>query len=145
MKIRCFLLALMLALSAGAARAQVKFETVSTDALHALALKEGKLVFIDLYASWCPPCRTMEREVFSRRDVGDFMENYFVAAKYDTDRSTGAELMKRYGNNAIPLYLIFNTDGDLLGRIEGAADAETFLKNLRTILNRDNGKKRTEN
>ncbi|MFR6634084.1 MAG: thioredoxin family protein [Alistipes onderdonkii] len=89
---------LMLALAAGAAQAQVKFETKSTDAVREMAVKTGKLVFIDLYATWCPPCRTMEREVFSRRDVGDFMEQHFVAAKYDVDKTTGKELLKRYGS-----------------------------------------------
>ena len=91
---------LMLALAAGAAQAQVKFETKSTDAVREMAVKTGKLVFIDLYATWCPPCRTMEREVFSRKDVGDFMEQHFVAAKYDVDKTTGKELLKRYGSGA---------------------------------------------
>lgn len=125
---------MLLACSAVAVDAQVRFETKSTDAVRAMALKSGKLVLIDLYAAWCSPCREMEREVFSRRDVGDFVERYFVAAKYDIDKPTGKALLKRYGNGAIPLYLVFNTDGDLLGRIQGAADAETFLENLDTIL-----------
>ena len=112
---------LMLALAAGAAQAQVKFETKSTDAVREMAVKTGKLVFIDLYATWCPPCRTMEREVFSRKDVGDFMERHFVAAKYDVDKTTGKELLKRYGSGAIPLYLVFDTQGELLGRIQGVA------------------------
>lgn len=84
----------------------------------------------------------MERDVFSRRDVGEFMERYFVAAKYNTDKTTGRELLKKYGNGSIPLYLIFDTEGGLLGRIQGAADAGTFLDNLRQILARqtDTGK-----
>ena len=53
---------LMFALGTGAAQAQVKFETKSTDAVREMAIKQGKLVFIDLYASWCPPCRMMERQ-----------------------------------------------------------------------------------
>ena len=114
---------LMLALAAGAAQAQVKFETKSTDAVREMAVKTGKLVFIDLYATWCPPCRTMEREVFSRKDVGDFMEQHFVAAKYDVDKTTGKELLKRYGSGAIPLYLVFDTQGELLGRIQGGGQA----------------------
>ena len=112
----------MFALGTGAAQAQVKFETKSTDAVREMAIKQGKLVFIDLYASWCPPCRMMERQVFSRKD--------------DTDKTTGRELMKRYGRDAIPLYLVFDTRGELLGRIQGAADAETFMDNLRTIIAR---------
>ena len=120
----------MFALGTGAAQAQVKFETKSTDAVREMAIKQGKLVFIDLYASWCPPCRMMERQVFSRKD------QRFVAAKYDTDKATGRELMKKYGSGAIPLYLVFDTRGELLGRIQGAADAETFMDNLRTIIAR---------
>ena len=94
---------LLLALGTGAARAQVKFETKSTDAVREMAIKQGKLVFIDLYASWCPPCRMMEKQVFSRKDVGEFMDQRFVAAKYDTDKTTGRELLKKYGSGSIPL------------------------------------------
>lgn len=121
---------LMLALAAGAAQAQVKFETKSTDAVREMAVKTGKLVFIDLYATWCPPCRMMEREVFSRKDVGDFMERHFVAAKYDVDKTTGKEL----------LYLVFDTQGELLGRIQGAAKPDEFINNLQTILDRQKPK-----
>ncbi|MDE5691486.1 MAG: thioredoxin family protein [Alistipes sp.] len=131
-----WILFLAVALAAGAAQAQVKFETVSTDAVREMAVKQGKLVFIDLYASWCPPCKMMERLVFSRKDVGDFMEQRFVAAKYDTDQPTGKELLSRYGNGAIPLYLIFDTKGELLGRIQGASSADEFMDSIRKILKR---------
>lgn len=67
----------------------MRFETLSTDALRERAVKSGKLVFIELYADWCPPCRVMEREVFSDREVGAFFERHFVAARYDTDRARG--------------------------------------------------------
>lgn len=117
-----------------------KFETKSTDAVREMAVKTGKLVFIDLYATWCPPCRTMEREVFSRKDVGDFMEQHFVAAKYDVDKTTGKELLKRYGSGAIPLYLVFDTQGELLGRIQGAAKPDKFWADLQTILDRQQPK-----
>lgn len=127
---------LLLACLAGAAAAtgQVRFDTRSTDAVREEAVRTGKLVFIDLYATWCGPCRSMERQVFSREDVGLFMDDRFVAAKYDVDRSTGRELMRRYGQGAIPLYLVFTTEGELLGRIQGASDAETFMESLRKII-----------
>lgn len=127
---------LLLAFGTAAARAQVKFETRSTDAVREMAVKTGKLVFIDLYASWCPPCRMMDRQVFSRKDVGAFMDERFVAAKYDTDKTTGKELMRKYGQGAIPLYLVFNTDGELLGRIQGAAAPDKFMEELQRIIDR---------
>lgn len=131
-----WMLMLAMVLAAAGAEAQVKFETKSTDAVREMAVKEGKLVFIDLYASWCPPCRMMERQVFSRKDVGEFMSERFVAAKYDTDQKTGRELMDRYGNGAIPLYLIFDTNGELLGRIQGATPADELMEGIRKILKR---------
>ena len=127
---------LLAAGAAGSVDAQVRFETGSTDALHEMALQLGKPVFIDLYADWCPPCRMMEQRVFSKKEVGEFMEKYFVAAKYNVDQTTGRELMQRYGSGSIPLYLVFSPDGELLGRITGATDAETFLENLQVILER---------
>ena len=130
------ILSFLMLYAVGVVQAQVKFEDKSTDALREMAIKQQKLVFIDLYATWCPPCRMMEREVFSRKDVGDFMAKYFVAAKYDVDKTTGRELMQRYGEGAIPLYLVFDTKGELLGRIQGGAAAETFMNNLRTIIGR---------
>ena len=83
----------------------------------------------------------MERQVFSRKDVGEFMDQRFVAAKYDVDKTTGLELMKKYGEGSIPLYLVFDTQGEVLGRIQGATDAETFMENLRTIVARQKPKR----
>lgn len=129
-----FALMLLLLLGAASAGAQVRFSTRSTDAVRRMAIEQQKLVFIDLYATWCPPCQMMEREVFSRSDVGAFMEQHFVCAKYDIDKTTGRELLKRYGNRRVPLYLIFNTEGELLGRIRGATDPERFMAEVKRIL-----------
>ena len=127
---------LLLVLLAAPAGAQVRFETGSTDSVRQLAQQQHKLVFIDLYATWCPPCRAMERQVFSQSGVADFMAQHFVAAKYDVDRPTGRKLMERYGRGAIPLYLVFDTEGALWGKIEGASSAEAFVANLQSVVDR---------
>ena len=131
------LLALLaLLLTAAPAAAQVHFETGSTDAVRKLAQEQHKLVFIDLYANWCPPCRAMERQVFSKPEVGDFMAQHFVAAKYNVDQTTGRQLLDRFGHGAIPLYLVFDVTGTLWGTISGASPADTFVANLQSILDR---------
>ncbi len=124
----------MLLFALGTAEAQVHFVSGSTEKLRELATQEGKLLFIDLYAPWCGPCRVMDNEVFSRREVGDFFAQHFVAAKYNVDRPTGSQLMRRHGRGAIPLYLVFSTDGELLGRIEGSSSAEKLMADLQRIL-----------
>lgn len=124
---------LLFALAAWTAQAQVRFETKSTDAIHEMAVREGKMVFIDLFASWCPPCRTMDKQVFSRSDVAEFLHARFIPVKYDVDQPTGKALMKKYDASGIPTYLIFTSEGELLGRITGASDAKTFMADVSRI------------
>ena len=116
MKKILFTLLLVLGISA-AADAQVRFLDSSTDAVRKEAIAQDKLVFIDLYATWCGPCKAMERDVFSKKEVGDFMDEYFVAAKYDIDKPTGKALAGKHGIRSIPTYLVFNTEGGQDNRI----------------------------
>ena len=139
MKKILFTLLLVLGISA-AADAQVRFLDSSTDAVRKEAIAQDKLVFIDLYATWCGPCKAMERDVFSKKEVGDFMDEYFVAAKYDIDKPTGKDLAGKHGVRSIPTYLVFNTKGDLLGKITGSMPAEEFTATLRKII-AETGKK----
>ncbi|MFI3258833.1 MAG: thioredoxin family protein [Rikenellaceae bacterium] len=116
--------------------AQITFHEGGTTALYEKAESEKKLIFIDLYASWCPPCKAMERDVFSRKDVGEFMSKSFVCAKYSVDESIGKSLANQYGVSSIPTYLIFNTDGDLVGRKMGSMSAEDFIKEMQAAIER---------
>lgn len=136
-----FLLLIAGLLAFGATEAQVKWVEGSTDQVRELAVKADKLVFIDLYADWCGPCRMMEERVFKREEVGDYFDRHFVAAKYNVDRPTGRALMQRYGRGSIPFYLILNTDGELLGTILGAYPAEEFLQHIERIVKREGATK----
>ncbi len=124
----------MMLLAAVAVEAQVQFEKGSFEKVCRMAAERDKLLFVDLYASWCGPCRTMDRQVFPQKKVGEFFAAHFVAVKYNVDLPAGAELMQRYGRGAIPLYLVMRPDGTLLGRIEGMSSADKLIADLRRIM-----------
>lgn len=116
--------------------AQVKFVEGDTNVLKELSHKSGKLVFIDLYADWCPPCVAMNRNVFSREDVGKFMGEHFIAAKYNVDHQTGKALSRDYQVSSIPTYLVFNSEGELVGRMSGGMSSEEFIENMKKMIAR---------
>lgn len=136
-------LATILTLLAAALPAQVRFETFRTpDSLRKEAQRSGKLIFIDLFATWCAPCRLMDELVFSTQEMGEFMNERFVCAKYNVDRGTGKELMHEYGTGSVPTFLIFNTEGELLGRIIGATPAEELTADIQSIIDRQKPRKK---
>ena len=54
-------------------QSQVVFEETGIKAVFQKAREENKLVFMDCYTSWCGPCKKMLKEVFSRKDIGEYM------------------------------------------------------------------------
>lgn len=135
------ILLLLLSLGCLAAEAQVRFREVSTDALRREAAAADKLVFIDLYATWCGPCKRMDREVFSRADIAVLMERCVVAARYDIDKPTGRALARNYGVRAVPTCLILDTEGRLRGTISGALSPEAFEAALLRIVGQPGGER----
>jgi len=49
------------------------------------AQKDPKLVFVDLYADWCIPCRVMDKNVYSNPIVGGLLNTQFYPVKLDVD------------------------------------------------------------
>lgn len=93
------------------------------------AKKEGKLVFVDVMTDWCLPCKLMDEDVFSDKDLGDFFNDKFVNVKIDAEKNNGPELAMLFQVYAYPTLLFLDTNGRVLSRKDGAA-YHTELKDL---------------
>lgn len=49
------------------------------------AKKNPKLIFVDLYADWCVPCRIMDANVYTDPTVASLLNSRFYAVKLDAD------------------------------------------------------------
>jgi thiol:disulfide interchange protein len=100
-------------------------------AASALAAQEGKLIFIDFYADWCPPCRTLSDEYFPRDDYQAFLSG-FVTLKINVDNVP--DMAERYGVSSIPTLVIADVNGNEIDRIVGITGSpEDFLDTLKTL------------
>ena len=88
------------------------------------AKKENKKVFIDVYATWCGPCKYLTKNVFVDEGLGAFMNEHFVSLKLDGEKDDGLQLMNDFNLDSYPTMLFLNADMDLLKKIVGAVGAD---------------------
>lgn len=94
----------------------------------AQAERTNRHVLVKFYATWCPPCRILDREVFTRQDVAESLANW-VPVSIDVDKQ-GA-VAARYEISSIPVILALGADGQVLARVHGAVSAEEFIQFVR--------------
>ncbi|MCR9288980.1 MAG: thioredoxin domain-containing protein [Bacteroidetes bacterium] len=104
-------------------------KTTKYQSILAKSLKQSKPVFIDFTATWCAPCKLMDKRVFTDKNMVSYLNENFINYKVDADEDFAKELTLRYSVTAIPTLLFVNSNGDILVRKEGAA-FQTELRGL---------------
>ena len=85
----------------------------------------------DFMASWCVPCKRMEKETFTDPTVAKLLEQV-VFLKVDTDEHEG--LARHFGVEGLPDVRFLNPDGTALHSLNDFQDAEQFSEALRGLL-----------
>lgn len=55
----------------------IQFYRGSWEEALALAKSENKLIFLDVYATWCGPCKKLKKYVFSSEKAGNYFNSKF--------------------------------------------------------------------
>jgi tetratricopeptide (TPR) repeat protein len=103
------------------------------EAAFAKARSTGKLLMIDFYGIWCPPCNEMNDSVFSKPS---FKENAsaFVQLKLDADSPVSEGLSQRYGIQGFPTVIFASPQGDEIARVVGYRPMDQFLAEMKGAL-----------
>jgi thiol-disulfide isomerase/thioredoxin len=78
------------------------------------ARKENKKVFVYFHASWCVPCKTIEKTIFTDSLVYNLLNREAVNIAIDIDDPEVLEIVKKYRIISVPAIVILNYEGNLL-------------------------------
>lgn len=147
---RIYLLFILCLLVLGINAQGIEFFHGTYEAALKKAQTEKKNIFVDVYTSWCGPCRIMATTIFPLKEVGDYYNNHYICLKLDAEKEKDHGFFKNYKASAFPTYFWLDSNGKLLDTKTGTASAETFIQygkkaadsNLNQLL--DEGRKRWE-
>ncbi len=131
---------LTVALLAGASRAG---EWKSWNAGLSAAQASNRPVIVDVYTDWCRWCRQMDRDVYGRPDVQQYLGTHFVTVKLNAESSesvtyrgrtlSARSLASSFDVSGYPTTIFLASNGDHLVNVPGYVDADRFLLLLRYI------------
>lgn len=113
---------------------KVNFFEGSLNEAQRTAALEGKLYFIDFYASYCLPCKLMDQTTFMDADLGDYIKENYVPLKLNIDAFDAYEVRNEHEVEVLPTVMIFSSAGELLESYSGSMTASK----LRDMLEKHN-------
>ena len=129
---------------------------------HTLADYKGKIIFLNFWATWCPPCRAEMPDIqklyerspqegekavivlgIAAPKLGSEKDQDGIKAFMDKNGYTypvlmdeGGKLFEAYDIRAIPTTYLIDRNGDIIGRVQGALSAENIERIVQEVLAR---------
>ncbi|NMH28940.1 thioredoxin family protein [Flavobacterium silvaticum] len=117
------------------AQEEFKFEEKPLDKVISDAASAGKPAFIMLYASWCPHCHKMKKEVLTDTSVQQQLKSSYVISGFDAEKPDGKAIIKKYKLRSFPTFAFLSTTGELLYAFSGELTVDEFKKELTDAAN----------
>lgn len=119
----CLLVCALLAHAQG-----IQFNEGAWNDVLKLAKEKNCPVFVDIYTSWCGPCKKMAKEIFTQKEAGDYFNAHFVNYKVDAEKGEGVQIASRFNVSAYPTCLFVTGEGKLVSSFMGAQSVKSLLR-----------------
>jgi thiol-disulfide isomerase/thioredoxin len=97
------------------------------------ARSEKKILLIDFFGIWCPPCNMLDETVFSTKEFAKMKKDY-VFLKMDADAASSFELKSKYNVKGYPTVVLANPQGEEISRIIGSRKAKAFIAEMKNAV-----------
>lgn len=132
MKNLILILAIVLCTCVSANAQSTNFYSGSFSSLQKRAKISNKPFIVYFTASWCLPCQKMEVESFKNSEVATLLNSKFMSIKMNEGEAESAELAVEYNVGGYPTFIIFDSNGKPIGRMDGYQTKERFCSELKS-------------
>lgn len=108
------------------------------------AKKQNKLILIDVYTDWCKWCKKMDSDVYSNKEITEYLEDNFIFVKlngegnskitYNNRVVTETVIAKQFGVDGFPTTIFLKSNGSLISSMPGYYPPDKFLTILKDII-----------
>lgn len=99
------------------------------------AQTDNNLVFVDLFATWCGPCKIMDKQIFPLEAVGTYINTNFVTCRINADSEEGKAFMQEHKIEGLPSLVILNAEGKEVAKHTGLLDDYALVRFCRAAKN----------
>jgi thiol-disulfide isomerase/thioredoxin/Flp pilus assembly protein TadD len=99
------------------------------------AKAEAKPVMLDVVASWCGPCKIMDKTTFSDPAVVEWARKAVIPVRVDAEKGEGRRISARYQAFSFPTVLFLDGSGNEIDRLVGGYQAGDFRHGAEAVLN----------
>ncbi|MET2986549.1 thioredoxin family protein [Aureibaculum conchae] len=83
----------------GIAQEKGEINWITVEEAIAAQEKEPRKIMIDMYTTWCGPCKLLDRNTFQNKDVADYVNENYYAVKFNAEGGGTVNFKdKEYGN-----------------------------------------------
>lgn len=113
----------------------ITFDESSYEKIIKRSKTEKKPIFLMIYATWCPHCNKMKKEVFTDKKVIDFLNSNFVLAQQDGDSLQGKYLKEKFKVKSLPTFIFLDENETELYKLSGEYTPEALISESKNALN----------
>lgn len=149
------LITLVLVFATVATQAQ-EIKWMTFDEAIAMQKKNPKPIFMDVYTTWCGPCKMLDKNTFQTKEFSDFINANYYAVKFNGEGNTEVNYKgKKYSNpgfdasrtgrnsmheftaflkvEGYPSMYVLDTKGEIAKVIVGYYQTEQLLAELNSV------------